>query len=114
MSEKEKDSNSPLLEQMVKENKNLRLDRARIIESSINRAEKALIMNIENALDEKKSQLLQLRDFGPDNTTDLRVGTGNFNAPKFVSRNLELRMEIRDLTEQLEEAKSMLKEDFDE
>ena len=105
--ELKKDSLSPLMETLTRNHTKLREDRAKLIESSIDRDLKILIMGIEGKIQEKQSKVISLEDFGPSNTTDLRVGDRDFKSSQWLAEIHQLELDIENLERQLKAALNM-------
>lgn len=113
MSEKDEPKMSPLLAKIVSSHKDLRNARGKNKADAIERSFITRKIAIEKAIAEKKDELFELTDFGPNNTTDLTVGSKDFNSDKFVKQICDIDADLRELNDKLNDCKTRIDEFFD-
>lgn len=108
MAEK-KDAKSKFLQKLTRDHAGVKLERAKIVESGVKRAQTMKIMSIESELEANRVRLLELEDFGPSQTTDLTVASRGFSAESWVEEyhktqvaieRLEIHLKLAKATEQ--------------
>lgn len=88
----------------------VRFQRAAIVAQSVINCQQNLVNNLRNQVGAIEIELARLLDFGPQQTTDLSVGSANFRPEGFVNTVHATRCSLRDKRLELEVAESTLEE----
>jgi hypothetical protein len=81
--------------QLMRDNKQIRADRARRIGESVTDAQTKLIMQIRGDIRKKEDELAAMTDLSTDNqNTSMNVIAADFNPDAFVERINTLKVEI--------------------
>jgi UDP-3-O-acyl-N-acetylglucosamine deacetylase len=99
------------IESLKRNNKQIRGDRAEAIGEDAGIRFKRVVEDLEIDIKRKKRERDNMLDMSPDNAMSLMVAK-DFDSAKFVERDLELGIEIRDLTIRLEIARARYNELF--
>lgn len=101
------------MDSLVRTNKQIKADRAEAISEDAGIRFRREVEDISLEIKRKKRERENMLDLSPSNALTLMVAE-NFDAPKFVERDLQLAIDIRNLEIKFELANARLKELFGE
>lgn len=100
---------SPLIESIMRNGDNIRLDRAQDFSESMRNASLRLCLQIKEKISDIELEKRRILDFSPRTTDDLTVGLTAGKASNIVSHVLELNVQLISLNEELNSAVSQHK-----
>ena len=104
---------SKFVAQLSRENKQIKIDRARRIGEACSDAQLKLVMDIKSCIRYKQNRLDELTDLSADNqSTTTNLISKNFDADAFVREINDIKIAIANLEVELEVAEETSKEWF--
>lgn len=94
--------------------KQIKEQRAKLLESSTKAAQEDLIRKLESEDRVLEDRLMNLEDLAPDSITSLKVGGADFNATEWVEAVQDVKIKRTEIAIKLEIAKKSLEEYFED